>query len=126
MHGLFVRANLPIFPIVRFESWLDGVFFVFGIVRSVVVSCAGIAVFSTAWFRPAPLTSAVCLYLGRLILDWILFIVVVVLFGCIHYVYVIRGGGFLAPCKRWFLCLLLSGIFIHTVDVFGAIIEHVG
>ena len=47
MCGLFIRANLPIFPIVLFGGWLDGVFFVFDIVRGVVVSCAGIAVFST-------------------------------------------------------------------------------
>ena len=48
MYGLFVRANLPIFPIVLFRGWLDRFFFVFGIVWSVVVSRAGIAVFAAA------------------------------------------------------------------------------
>ena len=48
VYGLFIRANLPIFPIVLFGGWLDGVFLVFGVVRSIVVSRAGIAVFSTS------------------------------------------------------------------------------
>ena len=48
IYSLFIRANLPIFSTVLFGGWLDGVFLVFGIVRSVVISRAGIAVFSTA------------------------------------------------------------------------------
>ena len=32
MHGLFVRADSPIFPFVLFGSWLNGVFIVSGIV----------------------------------------------------------------------------------------------
>ena len=47
VYGLFIRANLPIFPIVLFGGWLDGFFFVFDIVWSIVVTRAGIAVFST-------------------------------------------------------------------------------
>ena len=48
VYNLFIRADLPIFPFVLFGSWLNGVFDVFGIVRSIVFSCAGIALFSTA------------------------------------------------------------------------------
>ena len=47
IYSLFIRANLPIFSTVLFGGWLDGVFLVFGVVRSIVVSHAGIAVFST-------------------------------------------------------------------------------
>ena len=46
--GLFIRANLPILLIVLFRVLLDGVFLVFGIIRSIVVSRAGIAVFAAA------------------------------------------------------------------------------
>ena len=48
VYSLIIRANLPVFPIILFGGWLDGVFLVFGVVRSIVVSGAGIAVFSTA------------------------------------------------------------------------------
>ena len=48
VYGLFIRAYLPIFPIVLFGGWLDGFFLVFGIVWSIVVSRAGIAVFFMA------------------------------------------------------------------------------
>jgi len=46
--GLFITANLPILLIVLFRVLLDGVFLVFGIVRSIVVSRAGIVVFAAA------------------------------------------------------------------------------
>ena len=46
--GLFIRANLPILLIVLFRVLLDGVFLVFGIVRSIVVSRVGIVVFAPA------------------------------------------------------------------------------
>ena len=45
MYGLFIRADLPVFPFVLFGSCLNGIFVVFGIVRSIVLSHAGIAVF---------------------------------------------------------------------------------
>ena len=48
MYALFVRTSLPIFPIVLFGSLFVGVFYVFGTVRSVVVSCVGVAVFAAA------------------------------------------------------------------------------
>ena len=73
IYGLFIRANLLVFPFVLFGSWLNGIFIVFGIVRSIVFSCAGIAVFSTVWLRAAPLTSVLRLYL----------------LGCIHHVHVV-------------------------------------
>ena len=43
--GLFIRANLPILPIVLCRVLLDGVFLVFSIIRSIVVTRAGIVVF---------------------------------------------------------------------------------
>ena len=46
IRGLFVRANLPIFLFVLFGGCLNGVFIVFGTVRSIIVSCAGVAVFT--------------------------------------------------------------------------------
>ena len=48
VYGLFIRANLHVFPFVLFGSCLNGVFIVFGVVQSIVFSCAGIAGFSTA------------------------------------------------------------------------------
>ena len=48
VHGLFIRADSLVLPFVLFGGWLNGVFLVFGIVRSIVFSCAGIALFSTA------------------------------------------------------------------------------
>ena len=47
VYGLFIRANLPIFPIVLFGGWIVVVFMVFSVVRGIVVSRAGIVVFST-------------------------------------------------------------------------------
>ena len=48
VNDLFIRADLPILPFVLFGSWLNGVFIVFGTVRSVILSCAGVAVFAAA------------------------------------------------------------------------------
>ena len=48
VYGLFVRANFPIFPIVLFGTLFVGIFSVFGTVRSVTVSCVGVAVFAAA------------------------------------------------------------------------------
>ena len=87
VYGLFIRANLPILPIVLFRVLLDGVFLVFGIVRSVVFSRDGIVVFAVALFRAA--SSAFLLYLGRFIFYWIFLIITVTLLGCIQHVHVI-------------------------------------
>ena len=46
--GLFIGAGLPIVPFLLFGGYLDGVFIVFGIVRSIIIFGADIAVFSTA------------------------------------------------------------------------------
>ena len=45
VHGLFIGTGLPIFPFGLCKTWLGGVFVVFGIIRSIVLSRAGIAVF---------------------------------------------------------------------------------
>ena len=89
VRGLFTRANLPIFPFILFGSWLNGVFIVFGTVRSVIFSCAGVAVFAAARFRAAPLTPTLLLYLRRVILNWFFLVIATILFWCIHHVYVV-------------------------------------
>ena len=38
--------------------------------------------------------------------------------------HLISRGAFLVPYTRWFL--VLSFIGVHTVDVFGVEVEHVG
>ena len=48
VYGLFVRANLPIFPIVLLGNSFVGIFSVFGTVRSVIVSRASVDVFAAA------------------------------------------------------------------------------
>ena len=40
VYGLFIGADSPILPFVLFGGWLNGVFVVFGIVRSIVFSGA--------------------------------------------------------------------------------------
>ena len=50
---LFVWADLPVFLLGLFEGRLIGVVFIFGAIRIVFVSCAGIAVLAAAGFRAA-------------------------------------------------------------------------
>ena len=45
-------------------------------------------------------------------------------FWGVHHVFVIRRGGFPGPNRRWFF--IVSFIGVHTVDVFGVEVEHVG
>ena len=51
---------------------------------------------------------------------------VVVLFGCIHHIHIVCGGGRPTPGKRLVLALFVSGTVVHVVDVFGGVIHHVG
>ena len=53
IHSLFIGANLPIILSGLLEAWLGGIVFVFGTIRSAIVSCAGIAIFSMAGLRAA-------------------------------------------------------------------------
>ena len=64
--ALFMRANLPILPFGLLEVWLGGIVFVFGIIRSAIVSCAGIAIFAMAGLRAAPMMPIHGLLLGGL------------------------------------------------------------
>ena len=48
VYGMFVRANLPVFPIILFGGSFVVIFSVFDTVRSVIVSHAGFAVFAAA------------------------------------------------------------------------------
>ena len=54
---LFLRARLPILPL---EAWLEGIVFVFGTIRSVIVSCAGITAFAMAGLGAALTTHMLC------------------------------------------------------------------
>ena len=45
-----IGVNLPFLPIIMFRCWFDGGIGVFGVLRSVNVSGAGIAVFSVTRF----------------------------------------------------------------------------
>ena len=82
---------------------------------------AGFAVLALAGFRAAPLTSVLELLLGGVILR---FFLAIPCFGHVHHVYVISRGGFPVPYRCWFL--VVSFIGVHTVDVFGVGVEHVG
>ena len=69
----------------------------------------------------APLTPALRLLLGGVILRCS---IAIAFFWGVHHVYIIRRGDFLVPYRRWFL--IVSCIGVHTVDVFGVEVEHVG
>ena len=75
--------------LILLHCWVRGFFIVFGVVRSVIPSCAGIAVFTMASFGAAPLTSVLWLLLGRFVLTYILFLLAIAFFGGIHHVNVI-------------------------------------
>ena len=44
---MFIRAKVPVFPFILFGDCLNRVFVVFGVVRSIIFSGAGIAIFYT-------------------------------------------------------------------------------
>ena len=81
IHGLFIRASLPVLPSSLFKAWLGGIVFIFGIIRSAIISCVGIAVCTLAWFRAAPLMSALRLLLKRIILHCIHLLLAIVSLG---------------------------------------------
>ena len=93
----------------------------FGAIRGSIISRAGITVFALAGFRVAPLTPTLRLLLGGVILRCS---IAIAFFWGVYHVYIIRRGGFLVPYRRWFL--IVSCIGVHTVDVFGVEVEHVG
>ena len=59
---------------------------VFGTVRGVVISCARITIFALAGLRAAPLTPALRLLPGGVILRCL---IAIAFFGCVHHVYII-------------------------------------
>src|SRR4051812_29788774 len=111
-----MRAGFSIFLC---RILLEGVFF--GAIQGSIISRAGITVFALAGFRAAPLTPALRLLLGGVILRCS---VAIAFFWGVHHVYVIRRGAFPVPYRRWFL--FVSYIVVHAVDVFGVEVEHVG
>ena len=70
--------------ILPLEVWLEGIVVVFGIIRSVIVSCASIA--AMAGLRAEPLTPVLGLLLGGIILRCL---IAIALSGGIHHVYII-------------------------------------
>ena len=89
VYGLFIRANLPIFPIVLFGFLFIGIFSVLGTVRSVIVSCAGVAILAAAGFRVVPLTPAIWLCFRRVLLCWVFLVIAAIIFRRIYHVDVI-------------------------------------
>ena len=79
VYGLFIRADLPVFPFVLFGNCFNEIFIVFGIVRSIVFSGAVLLSFARRDLG-APLTPASGLCLRGFILDWIFFVIVVMFF----------------------------------------------
>ena len=65
---------------------LEGIVAIFGTIRSVIISCAGITTFSLAGLRAAPLTSVLGLLLGGVILHCL---IAITFFGCVHHVYIV-------------------------------------
>ena len=65
---------------------LEGIVVVFGTIRSVIISCAGITTFVVAGLTAAPLTLALGLLLGGVILRCL---VAIAFFRGVHHVYVI-------------------------------------
>ena len=80
---MFLRVSLPILLL---EAWLEGFVFVFGTVRGVIVSCAGIAAFAMAGLRAAPMTPVLRLLLEGIILCCL---IAIAFFGGVHHVYII-------------------------------------
>ena len=72
--------------ILRLYIVLEGIEVVFGTIRSVIISCAGITTFAVAGLRAAPLTSALGLLLGGVILHCL---VTIAFFGGVQHVYII-------------------------------------
>ena len=86
IHCLFIRASLPILPPGLLQAWLGGIVFVLGLIPSVIVSCAGIAIFAMARLRAAPMTPVLRLLLKGIILRCL---VAIAFFGCVHHIYII-------------------------------------
>ena len=80
---MFLRARLPILLL---EAWLEGIVFVFGTIRSVIVSCAGIAAFAMAGLRAAPMTPVLRLLLEGIILRCL---IAITFFRGVHHLYII-------------------------------------
>ena len=72
--------------ILRLYIVLEGTVVVFGTIRSVIISCASITTFAVARLRSVPLTSALGLLLGGVILHCL---VAIAFFGAVHHVYII-------------------------------------
>ena len=72
--------------ILRLYIVLEGIVVVFGTIRSVIISCAGITTFAVAGLRAASLTPALGLLLGGVILRYL---VAIAFFRGVHHIYVV-------------------------------------
>ena len=79
---MFLRAGLPLLPL---EAWLEGIVFVFGTIRSIIVSCAGIAAFAVAGLRAASMMPVLRLLLEGIILRCL---IAIAFFGGVHHIYI--------------------------------------
>ena len=68
------------------EGTLIGVVFIFGTIRIVIISCAGITIFAMAGLGEAPMTPV-----PRLLLRGIIFrcLITIAFFGGVHHIYII-------------------------------------
>ena len=81
------------------------------VIRSVVFVEAGLRATSASPFW---------LVVGGIILCRAPLVLVIASFWVIHYIYIMGWGGLLVLCECWFL--IVSGIVVHTVDVFGVVV----
>ena len=88
-HCLFVRADLPVFLMVLFGSLFIGFFCVFGTIRSVIVSYAGVVVPVATGLRAAPLMPALWLCFRRVLLCGVFLVIATIIFRHVYHVDVI-------------------------------------
>ena len=110
-HGLIIRSVL-------FGRLLGCMFVVHWfallycwVIRSVVFVEAGLRAASASPFW---------LFVGRIILCRVPLFLVIASFWGVHHLYIMGWGGLPVLGRRWFL--VVSGIVVHTVDVFGVVI----
>ena len=124
-YGLFVSVVLPA-VVFLFGCSPGGVFTVFGVARSTIFSGASVTVLWAGRLGAAfgPLALGLCL--GGFVRNWIFFFIVASFFRRVNHVHIVRRGGHPTPSEWRVSALLHVAIVVHTVDVFGAIIKHVG
>ena len=104
---------MPILSLDLLEAWLGGIVFVFGTIRIAIVSCAGIAIFSLAGLRAAPMMLVLRLLLR---VGGVLHcLIAIAFFGGVHHIYIsydevafqrpIGGGSYSSPASSSILSM---------------------